>query len=135
MNHGLAVQTVSALKGALPNICDTPPSLGQVEFHNFISFLVRADFRLPEFHPALWPSEEMTFVSMPKTAVRKQNGTMAREDKIWGARQVATVELKTKTELVQAAAQNEFGLRILAPDAGHHPTADCRRDYISHRRP
>ena len=40
-----------------------------------------------------------------------------------------------ETLSVQAAPQDNLRPRILAPDAGHHPTANSRRNNISHPRP
>lgn len=74
----------------------------------------------------------MTIVSVPETPVGKENRPPLRKHKIGTTGQASIVQEKPEAEPVKAAAQHQLGASIRAPDAGHHPAADLRCNYIRH---
>ena len=69
---------------------------------------------------------------MPKATMHEYYRMEARENDIRFARQVADMKAKPETLTVQQAADQDFGLRVATPNAGHHPATGSSIDYISH---
>ena len=70
-------------------------------------------------------------MSMPETAVDKQHGIPLREYQV-GLSGKGCVNSETKAFRVKGLAQEDFRLRVLSPDAGHHPASYFRRNDVSH---
>jgi hypothetical protein len=73
-------------------------------------------------------------MSMPEAAVNEDYSPMLREHKVRFARQALVMKEIAKASRMQALPNNQFGLRILAPDACHHPASYLSRNDVSHRR-
>jgi hypothetical protein len=93
------------------------------------------DLPAPEFLAASWPFEQVAVMPVPETAVGEDHCLMLWKYEVGLARQVPYMESKAKAAPVQAGSQDQLRLRILAPDAGHHPAAHFGRYDVSHWRP
>lgn len=92
---------------------------------------VAVDFNLPECIACLGPFEEVAVVAVPEAAMNKEHGIPLREDHVGFAGKWC-MDTETKALGVEAFAQEDFGLGVLSPDAGHHPASNLRRDDVSH---
>ena len=72
---------------------------------------------------------------VPEAAVDEDDSAIAREDQVGLAGQFAAVQAITIAEAVKAAADEQFGPGVLAPDAGHHTAAHLRTDHVGHGSP
>lgn len=72
-------------------------------------------------------------MAVPKAAVGEDDGAVFGEDQIRGSRKPLLVFSKAQPEAVEPRAKDLLRLRVLAPDARHHASADSRGDDIRHR--
>jgi hypothetical protein len=98
-----------------------------------VHLLVPVYFCLPKICPGRRQFEEMAVVPVPETAVRKNCGTVLREDNVRLAGQSAIMQPKSEAKAVETFPNYHFRLGIRASDARHHATADGSRDNVSHR--
>lgn len=87
---------------------------------------VPRDGRLKFFGPELGPRrrsrcEPATLVTMPETPVNEYDGSISRENEIGAPGKAPVMKPKAKALCMHGLAQQEFRLRILAADIGHHP--------------
>ena len=76
---------------------------------------------LPELGPGLGLySAFRTRVHVPEATVHENDGTVPRQHDVGRAGQVAAVKAEAEAEAVQDAADDQFGLRVPAPNARHH---------------
>jgi hypothetical protein len=69
---------------------------------------------------------------VPEAAVDENDCLEPGEDEVRLARKVGHVQTVSESKRVEAAAQQHFGLRVLAPDARHHARTHLGCDYVSH---
>jgi hypothetical protein len=60
---------------------------------------------------------------VPETAVNQNDRTASGKNDVGPARQVPAVDTKPEPPAVQQTADQFFGLRVTAADAGHHAAA------------
>jgi hypothetical protein len=86
-----------------------------------VSGFVPFEFCRPEVGIAGWHRRSGTAgMSMPETTVHEKSQTMAGEDKIRGAGEVASVKAKSKSHCMSDSPNAHFGSRILGWDLRHH---------------
>ena len=111
------------LQRTLPNNQYTPPLLIKSGIRLLVVAAICGDFLSPEVGSGFRPFEQMTVVAMPEAAVYEYDGLPARKDNIGLSRQILRVKPVAKSERVQATPDNELRLRVLSPDARHHPAS------------
>jgi hypothetical protein len=60
-------------------------------------------------------------VSVPETAMNEDNSLIPGENNVGFAGKLSAVQAEAESFGKQLLAEQEFGLCILPPDAGHHP--------------
>lgn len=76
----------------------------------------------------------MTIVPVPEASVRKENSSVSGKDDIRLSWKGTIMQPEPKPGRMQTTSQRKLRLSVLAPDAGHHPTADLRSNNVSHER-
>jgi len=105
--------------------CNRSPALPN-EFANLSR--ITLDVRL-EFLPPKPPSRgrhsglDTTFMPMPEATVNENRGTQFRQHYVGPSRQVLGMKSEPKSMPVQKTPNNQFGARILAPNASHERAA------------
>jgi len=69
---------------------------------------------------------------MPETSVHEKYCLVSGKHYVWLAWQVLAVQTEPEAPLMEQASHQQFGLGVLAPNAGHHPAASCRVYNIGH---
>lgn len=81
-----------------------------------VPLYVSADFLAPELFAALWPSEQMAVVGVPKTAMDEENGITAGEYQIGLSGKVFAVQPKAESAPVKRGSDGQLGFGVLALD-------------------
>jgi hypothetical protein len=71
-------------------------------------------------------------VPMPKASMDEDHFSIFREDQVWVAGQIASVQSIAKPPAVQFPPYDHFGPCILALDPGHQGAARRGRERICH---
>lgn len=71
-------------------------------------------------------------MTMPEAPLYEQDRIVLWEHQVGLAGQSGAMKAKAKSELMEAASENHFRLRIFAPNPSHHSAADRRGDDINH---
>lgn len=71
-------------------------------------------------------------MAVPKTAVRKQDGSVFWKDQIGLTGKSSHMKSETEAATVQTPPQEHLRVGILATYAGHHSAAYSRRNDVSH---
>lgn len=95
-----------------------------------VAFDVPADLRPPEIRAYRRPSEEVAAVAVPETSVNENDGPKSWEDDVGPARQILPVQAISEAHPVKCRADCQLRLRVLPPNACHHPAANSRGDDI-----
>lgn len=74
----------------------------------------------------------MAPMAVPKATIYENYRFVLRQHNIRAAGQVLTVQAKAIPQRMQSLSDQDLGLGVLAPDAGHHLTAFRLRDNVSH---
>lgn len=69
---------------------------------------------------------------MPKAAIHKHHNPMLCQNKVRFAGKSPGMDAIPVTECEQTTPDQEFGLRVLTPDTGHHPAAYGGGNNVSH---
>lgn len=69
-------------------------------------------------------------MTVPETTVNKNSRSIFRQDYIRSTGQVFSVKAEPEARVVQQLSYDNFGFRILAADAGHHPASRLFVDYV-----
>ena len=107
---------------AFPNYEYIPACNPQGPYCVLVSFAVRLELGLPELWPCLGqhgiPAPSMT---MPEAAVYKYTGPQLGQYNVGPPRQIPAMQPVTVAVGVQKPAHKHFRLRVLSPNARHHP--------------
>lgn len=98
-----------------------------------IYLLIAVDLLLPKVSSRTGQFEQMTRMAVPEATVDEYHGAMLGKYKVRSSRKTIVVQNITKAPCMKASPDSQFWLRILAPDAGHHPAAYLGRYDINHR--
>ncbi|MCS3729344.1 hypothetical protein FHR88_004401 [Bradyrhizobium betae] len=85
--------------------------------------MIAVDLLLPEVSSRTWQFEQMTTMAVPEATVDEYHGAMLGKHQVRPSRQTIVVQNITKAPCMKTSPDNQFWLRILAPDAGHHPAS------------
>jgi hypothetical protein len=112
-------ETLSSLQSALPDVADAPAILQQLLANFDVTADVSTDLFSPELLLSFRPSEQMTVMAVPETAVDEDHGFAASEDQVGFAGELRVVEPITPTERVQSPSDEQLRLCVSAPDRCH----------------
>lgn len=117
----------------LPDDGNAPSLLDEQLAHLEIASHVRLKLGLPELRSSGRRCGEPTvFVTMPETAVDKDDRTVSPQHQIRAPGHVCGVKSVSKTPSMQRLAKRQLRLRILAPDSRHHSRAGLAVHHIIH---
>jgi hypothetical protein len=97
-----------------------------------IPFSVTGYLCLPELLSGRGEFEHGTIVPVPKAAIDQDRGAETRKHQIRATGEVTTVQAKAETTKMQATAQDQLRLRILATNVAHVQLTLSRCQDISH---
>lgn len=113
---------------AFPDYLHRPSKLAQCRGLADIALAIRFDLRLPELPiRARLHRTVLAVVAMPEAAVDIDRGSIARQDDIGSAGQVADMQAVSKSTGMKISANGEFRRGILAADAFHERRPLWRR--------
>src|SRR5262249_15924595 len=119
------------LKLTLINLNNPPPHFLQFNCINFVQLFVAVYLVQPPFRPAFWhykvPATRMT---MPETAVDKNNRLIFAEYDVRLPREVITVKPESETIGEQYFTNKKLGLRVLRPNPAHIVAANLCGMYV-----
>lgn len=96
-----------------------------------VAGLITRDLLLPEICSGTRKPEEVAIiVAMPETTVDKNRSSILGQDDIGTTGQVFSVKAEPEALAVQQLSYDNFGLCILAADAGHHPASRLLVDNV-----
>lgn len=110
----------------IPDTHDAPTSFREGGVVPLVSSDVALDFLVPIAVPPV--GLPLAWVAVPEGAINKDSYPRAREgdvDATTWARPVASPS--PNSQVPQSSTKSEFGLRVLAPNAGHDPTPSFGR--------
>lgn len=122
---------LSPFQRTFPDNANAPAGFPQRSDTPGISRDIPGNLQMPEILAGFWPLKEVTAVSMPETAMDEQHGVPLGEHHV-GLSGKGSVNSETKASRVKGLAEEDFRLRVLSPDAGHHPASYFRRNDVSH---
>lgn len=96
---------------------------------------VTLELWLPKFHPTLWHRRESAsriWMLVPETTVDKYGETPTSEHYVGCPGQFPRVKAVPITHRVQKPPDQQFRLCVLSANAGHHPGAGLRINYVGH---
>lgn len=94
---------------------------------------VAADFLLPELGPGFGDHEvAAALVAVPEAAVHEDHSPVPGQHEVGPAGQVLAMQAVTQPVSVQVLADEQLGLGVLAPDAGHVVAAGGRGVDVGH---
>ena len=111
---------------------DTPAKRFELLACGLVPSPVAGELVPPEFGACPGKLEVTAIVHVPETAMHKNNRFPFRQDEVGFARQALVVQPEPEALCVEKAADLQFGLGVLAPDAGHHPASGRRIDDVGH---
>jgi hypothetical protein len=116
---------------AFPDHYDAPTELAKSPNSDPVASNVPIELGLPKGKIALRGIGVLAAgVPVPEAAVNKDHGTVARQDDVRPAREIATVQAKSISQPVQRRANDQLRLRVPAPDPGHVPASTFLRERI-----
>jgi hypothetical protein len=121
-----AVDAVFPFQGTLPYNPHSPSHLLKANQVLTVHFHIPIYLVTPKFLIGRWPFEQMTGMSMPETAVCKNDSLVPGKYHVRFSREVPVMEFIPEAQLVKALSENHFRLRIFALDTGHHSTSFLR---------
>lgn len=71
-------------------------------------------------------------MSMPKTAMHKDNRTILRQQKVGASRQIATMNSETIAKAMNQLTNDKFRARVLRVNSRHQARTAGRRESINH---
>jgi hypothetical protein len=74
-------------------------------------------------------------MTMPEAAMHEDDSAILRQNQVWSTVNICRMEPEAETARMQRLPQDKLGLRVLAPDPGHHPGAGLLIHDICHVRP
>jgi hypothetical protein len=95
---------------------------------------ITSDFALPKFGVARRQLSPRARVAVPETSMDEDNGLVFWKDDVRLARKIFSVEPKPISEPVEQAADNSFGLCVLAPNPRHNSASFLGAKDVGHLR-
>ena len=131
----MQVQFPFARQRAFP-YCQHSPSLRiQSLSADYIAPPVFFDFPYPILDVGIWHSALGALMPMPEAAMYLNHSLVTREYYVWFTRKFLDMQPIAKPKPMQAAPDQELGLRVLAPDKRHYLAPPFDADGISQERP
>jgi hypothetical protein len=120
----------------LPYDYHAPPEISKLRNILFVTLLVPGEFCCPEIKSRLRRRRLSTpIVPMPETSVNEQRSTMLWKNEIRGARQIAPVQTKAKTQRMRRFADRKLWRRVPASHRPHAGASLGRTQRIDHQPP
>ena len=133
-DHSIKWLSPASFQGAFPDNSLPPSSVRQSSGRSLIDLPVSIYLGAPEFSSCCRPFEEVAIVPVPETAVREKHRLVAGKYNIRLAWKIAVMQPESEPQGVQATTQDQFRLRVGAPDARHHAASHRRGNDVRHRR-
>lgn len=119
---------------ALPDYDDSPAEVRELFVGSLVASDICIELSLPEIWIRGWRSGVAApIMSMPKAAMDEHDSTILRQNDIWFSRQVFRGDAISQAMRMQIFSDNQFGLRVTPPNAGHHPATSCAIDDVCHQ--
>ena len=113
------IMTATALYRAFPDDPGPPARLVQRGVGGTVTCDRCADFPAPEVLTGRRPAEQIAVMTVPETAVYKNDSAVSGEHEVRAAGEVAAVQTVTEAQRMKSAPQHEFGFRVAAADRRH----------------
>jgi hypothetical protein len=104
IKHFIQTSTGATLQCAFPDEPHAPSGGPELLSNRGVPRYISLDLVAPEFAASGRPLEQVAFVPMPKTAVRKQNGSLRWKNEVGSARNVAPMKSEPESATMQPPA-------------------------------